>query len=67
MISNQLYRHPRCLDVDFFIVKVQYESPTYIKVKIKYWHRTLKEFIFPDPETVKIQKKDWPNWTPVLD
>lgn len=67
MRAGCLYRHPRCLDIDLEIVKIQYLGPDYIKARVRYWHRTGKYFISLTPETVKIQRVDLPKWREVAD
>ena len=67
MRAGRLYRHPRCLDVDIHVVKVAWAGPVYVRVRVLYWHRSLKTFLFLEPETVYVQRKDLPRWKDVTD
>lgn len=67
MTGGHLYRHPRCLDIDLFVVRVQYRGLRYIKVRVRYWHRTAKAFLNWDAETVTIRCRDLYKWTEVAD
>ncbi len=65
LIAGNLYRHPSCLDVDMYIVKVSYKGPTYIKLKVKWWNRHGKFFHCDD--TVQVKRKDVKRWVVVND
>lgn len=67
MRAGHRYRHLRCLDIDIYIVKIQYRGPRYIKARVLYWNRNYKSFIFQTPETVRIAREDIPKWREVTD
>lgn len=58
MRGGHRYRHDHCLDIDIDVVKVSYVGPTYLKLRVLYWHRTLRAPISFEPETVKIMRRD---------
>ena len=67
MTAHNRYRHPHCLDIDIYIVKIQYRGPRYIKARVLYWNRNYKGVVFPTPKTVKIKLVDIPKWKWVND
>lgn len=58
-----LYRHRSCLDIDILIANICFVGPKYAVVKVFYILQRNEGILNPEPQTVRIQKKDWPNWT----
>ena len=58
--AGETIRHRNCLDIDLYIHKIQYSSPTYVKVRVSYMLR--KGGWILGTETVKILRKDFKNW-----
>lgn len=64
-LTPGMWRHPDCLDVDFYITKVSYRGPDYYKVRVLYWNRNYKFFHDHNPQTVKIKRVDFKYWSRV--
>lgn len=60
--QHEIWRHRNCLDIDIFILKVKYNGPLYVKVKILYWNRHSHAFCALEPEVVKIYREEFPKW-----
>ena len=67
--SNEIWRHRSTTEIDFEIVKVTFNGPDYIKVKVRYLNRQVylsqNILIDPKPQLVKILRKDFHNWSRV--
>lgn len=59
-----VYRHPGLLDVDMYVVRVLFRGPRYVRVKVKWFHRSLKTFIptVNSIDHVKVRHKDLHKW-----
>lgn len=65
-MTQGMWRHRNCLDVDVYIVKVQYRGKKRIIAKALYWNRNYKFFHnIGDPETIIIKNSDLKNWSQV--
>ena len=50
------------LDVDIYVVDVEYRGAEYTKLKVLYWNRHYRAYIMPTPDKVKIMKNDDWKW-----
>lgn len=57
------WRHRNCIDIDIIVQKVTYQGLKYFKVKVLYFNRHYKDIIFSKPDTVKINREDFNNWS----
>lgn len=67
MRGGRIYRHLGCHDMDVEVVKISYYSPNkdYFKARVYYIDRIHRWKYYPEPETVKIYKKDLWKWKDV--
>lgn len=63
MKAHTLYRHPSCLDVDMYVVKVEWRGPSYLKLKVKWWNRHGRFFHCDD--RVRVKRSDLAKWSVV--
>jgi hypothetical protein len=59
------YRHPDCLDVDLYVVRVINTSPLGQELKVQYVTQNTKRLI--EEDTVLVQTEDVKNWFEVED
>lgn len=63
----EVWRHRNCTEIDIEVIKVTYRNPEYIKLKVRYLNRRSflekNRLINNRPETVRIFKKDFKNWS----
>lgn len=65
-MTQGMWRHPNCLDVDVYIVKVQYPGKECLIAKALYWNRNYKIFHnLGSSETIIIKNSDLKNWSKV--
>ena len=60
--AHKFYRHRNCIDIDFYICGVVYETDKYVIVVVRYWNRFSKWF-HDGKHAVSINKKDFKNWS----
>ena len=63
MRKGKTYRHRNCIDMDMWIIKIQYLGPRYMKLKICWVNRFNPNILHPDHVTVQL--KDMCNWAEV--
>ncbi len=58
----KVIKHVNCLDMRLLVLKVAYEGPSYVKLKVKYVNAK-GNLLHPDTETVRIEKVDFWKWS----
>lgn len=64
-MTRGTWRHKSCLDMDLVVQKIQWRGPRYIKLRVLYLNRHNGYFFDHTPETIKINYKDYKNWSKV--
>lgn len=57
------WRHKNCLDMDLVVLKIPYHGSEYYKLRVLYQNRHNGILYNYNPETIKIYKKDFKNWS----
>ena len=61
--GSNMIRHRDTLDVDLAILHVQYDTESYVKLKILYYNRNYDRLIDLRPQIVKIKTSDKHKWS----
>lgn len=60
--AGRTYRVESCLDIDFYVKKICYAGPNYIKLKVNYVYRNKALGIIVDNKQYKLTYEDSKRW-----
>jgi len=58
-INHAYYRHKNCLDIDIYVIKVQFRSENYTKMKIHIVDRKHTGFFEMNVKAKILKKDEW--------